>query len=146
MKIRNGFVSNSSSCSFLIYGMSFDPSDLSENQLKSVKEQCINILKNYNSDNEYFKRKAKNILKDLLTIDDEEFMCDFHEYMREIIDFNDDLDFYDYQGECYIGEEPTKADDNLTFGEWKKSVEEDIKFLIPFSEKFTWIEECWQDG
>lgn len=147
MKIRNGFVSNSSSSSFLIYGTSFDPYEFSESELEKIREKCLIILKGYNGKNERLKEGLENLIKDFESVDVEDFKDELNEYLEFIASYNEDgLDIYYVDDDIFIGRCPEDADESITFGEWKNNIKNDVDFLIPGYNDFSWLEDCSYDG
>lgn len=116
MKIRTGFVSNSSSSSFCIYGSEVQQDDL------------IKVAKNLG-----------------IAIDDEE-QIDEYEIGEEIasktnLEYHSIMGDYHYFGRSWdtIG-------DNETGGQLKKSVVEEFDRLGLSNIKLQTIEEAWRDG
>ena len=118
MKIRNGFVSNSSSSSFCIYGISIDKSLITE------QDEIKNLVKN-------------NLNADEVENFEEEDYLSFY----EIVDFLEaplnEFNLY-YNGaydwsETFIGRSWASLEDEETAGEFKKDVQTSIK---EFFEKY----------
>ena len=109
MKIRNGFVSNSSSSSFCIYGVCVDVSDFEESEkfINYLKEDCDKNLEDFEDEDEY---------KDYLWADPlDALYC----YLESI-----DLDaHFDDNGYIYVGTEWCDIRDDQTGAEFKKEVE-----------------------
>jgi hypothetical protein len=66
MKVRNGFVSNSSSSSFCIYGVTLDFSDLIE-KVKELKIITDEQSEKFDENNEWYE--LENILNEKTTLD-----------------------------------------------------------------------------
>lgn len=116
MKSRSGFVSNSSSSSFLIYGTSVDSSD-ARAWLKSNKNLS----------------------------DDEIDEMDSYE-IREIIESECGLNFFgnsDYG--MYVGASWDEVGDDETGKQFKTRVETEVKKVFPDA-SFSTYEEAWYDG
>jgi len=120
MKIRRGFVSNSSTTSFCIYGGGFDAGD--------------DLI-----------QKACGILKIECDVESENF--DSYEIGEQISE-KSGLEFHSGpEGEgMYFGKSLAKMNDDETYGAFKKSIEE--KLAEVFGEKIECgvIEEAWRDG
>ncbi len=165
MKIRNGFVSNSSSSSFCIYGFEAGQPEADE---------AIDILKKIKKDNPDFfnsminkkiaeykelsKRydyyKSDLAMYELISnIDDESIFAD-DETKKKLEDFlsDDPEDFYSLLGlsyhnmdcSCYAGRDWSSVRDDETGLEFKQSVEAIAKYLT--KSQCRTIEEAWYDG
>ena len=119
MKIRNGFVSNSSSSSFCIYGSSFDM-------------------------DEFSKLAEKLGLKADAVDDDDEF--DFDEYdavERACAKFNLEVHMPSESDTFYVGRSLTDIKDNETGKEFKDSVKKNLKELFGRKIDCEYCEESW---
>jgi hypothetical protein len=123
MKIRNGFVSNSSSSSFVAVGASMDISDLLELLSDEAKLILKELMVNYD---------------DELDLDDgDQFMdcirdnCD--EFMEDLLKkLNIDLSYsYDYEQHCiFIGKSPFSIGDDETGKQFKDNIEASLLKLL----------------
>ena len=126
MKIRNGFVSNSSSSSFLIYGV----------YVNNIDEITLSLIEDGTITEEEAKDMCVYEIGDIFCDklgDDSQLEC------RSI----------PYDNGIYIGISPDNIkDDNMTFGQFKQLAVDEIKFHLPgmFGNKdFSWYQEAWQD-
>ena len=122
MKVRCGFVSNSSTSSFCIYGIM-----LEDKHVEKIKEK-IKILdpKNNDEDDEWY----------VLSEELENYFC-----KNEI-----GLEFHSMMGEYfYIGRSWKYIKDNETGLEFKKSIENTIKELLGEELKCSTHSEAWRD-
>ena len=139
MKRRVGFVSNSSSTSFLIYGV-----ELEKEEVDEIVEQYSTLeLKNmlYNSDN--ISDMIKSRLDDNL---DNDSSFDNIEILERII--FPDMDVIirdDYDTIIYVGGSPEYMKDDETKGEWKNKIESRLKYQ-GIERSVGWLEDCWRDG
>jgi hypothetical protein len=165
MKVRNGFVSNSSSSSFCIYGFeaSMPEADEAIDILKKIKKDnpdFFNSMINKKIDEYKELCKIENYYNSNLAmyelianIDDEEILSD-DETKNKLEDFlSDDADdFYSLLGlsyhnmdySCYAGRDWSSVRDDETGLQFKQSVEAIAKYLT--KSKCSTIEEAWYDG
>lgn len=120
MKIRTGFVSNSSSSSFCLYGIYTD--SLTEN--KKLIQKLIETEDNINTTEE-----AEEVLA-------------YDWYSAEKI--LGEIHCIDYDG-FYIGESWASIKDDETGAQFKKRVEEKLKEYFPNKQCST-FEKAWRDG
>jgi hypothetical protein len=134
MKIRSGFVSNSSSSSFCIYGVHF-----SENKISSIIK---NIPKDVLEKTDYWKDfiKSDEDLSQEKTIDVFSEECDINEFFDEVKGVSVEFS----PGGYYIGRSYMTLKDTETGADFKKSVED---ILRPFGfNKFGKFEEAFNDN
>lgn len=116
MKVRNGFVSNSSSSSFLIYGISMD-FDVIKEQLKKLEQ---------------FKEENEEDM-DVVEILDELFKG---KKIEVIGNYNED--------DVFIGRSWDSVEDEETGLQFKEDVKKKItEVLGEVKEKFNTYEEAW---
>ena len=104
MKIRNGFVSNSSSSSFCIYGIYMDTDELIEKMTKvgSLSEQDLEALEDEGS-----------------------------WYIQELLYGKfDNLSVYESEGDCWVGRDFTTIGDDETGKQFKDSVKNNMEALL----------------
>lgn len=104
MKIRSGFVSNSSSSSFCIYGVYMDTDELVEKM-----------------------KNAGNLSEEELEQLDDEGSW----YIQELLYGKmDNLSIYESEGDCWIGRDFTTIGDDETGKQFKESVEQNMEKLL----------------
>jgi hypothetical protein len=116
MKIRNGFVSNSSTSSFCLFGICVDR----EEALKVAK--LLDPTMESSDDDRY---EAGEIVGDKLNLE-----CSTGPY--------DD-------GNLYIGRAPETLKDDETGAQFKQSVKDKLIKYFPKA-KYSWFLEAWRDG
>lgn len=120
MKIRTGFVSNSSSSSFCIFGI------------------CVSSVRELLATNEKLKGKVT-------LADDEDDEYSSYEIADQIAEAIDMETFCPYEGYVYIGRSWRGIKDDETGAQFKQSVIDKLK-EFGITEKPTTLEEAWRDG
>lgn len=121
MKIRNGFVSNSSSSSFCIYGTSISRYD-AKNKLK-----LLDKFKDLDEDDIDILEKLEELFKDNKGIEIEDGAGDF--------------------SDIYIGSSWAAIKDDETGLQFKERIKETVtKVLVDNALKFSTYEEAWYNG
>jgi len=146
MKIRNGFVSNSSTSSFHIYGICLDEGDEIANRIKeNATDEMKELLLTKN--NEAAAKSSYRDAFDSFEAYMDHFEEDDYELLYELGDAIDlSINHPEYYG-IYIGIDPSNIGDNETGKEFKTRVEDLIKSLLGDDIKgFGWHEEAWRDG
>lgn len=150
MKVRNGFVSNSSSSSFLIYGAEIEMNDVIEN-FDTLKKEAIKSLENSRFSS---RQEIANILKDVPDNLDSDEIIDTVESLDGLGEFLYDIEFETltmefgpgFDESVYLGLCPSKIGDNETGRQFKDKIEAEIKKFFPNKNNFGFHEECWRDG
>ena len=152
MKIRNGFVSNSSTTSFCIYGASVDNGEQSNiDILKKIKNGLPEIYNEFlkgQENKEYYKDKLdflRNIDK-LTEEDEEELDCDTKYIVEDLLEKLNVYTYYPPCGTCYMGRSWSSIKDEETGKQFKEKVEEIFKNLFGDDVKLGTCEHAWVDN
>jgi hypothetical protein len=163
MKIRNGFVSNSSSSSFCIYGFEAITryQDNAIDSLKKMKQEdpeffiphiqsLMNKMQSKIAKGSSYLNTTLEIYEILLRIDDENLPAGDIEKLKDFIDEPEyfyellGLSYHNMDGYAYAGRDWSSVKDEETGLEFKKSVERIAKYIT--TKKCTTIEEAWYNG
>ena len=137
MKIRTGFVSNSSSSSFVAYGIQVEMYD----EEKSFMTVC---LKNYINDLDVEDEKKKEWISDLSSAYASHYDWDFCDFMENLPIFKD-FSFSYHDETVMVGIDPSDFED-LTPKQVKKQAKDVIKKVFGDKYSVEYIQESWYDG
>ena len=147
MKIRKGFVSNSSSSSFCIYGAMVDQGELVEALVNAAKLEDVqkNILESFNryKDKEEKVSSWEDFLKEVESLE-EYFSDDTYYLFDEFVDIEIFSITYDY--DYYVGRSFDTIGDDETGREFKESTEKKLAEIFGKELKCGHHEEAWRDG
>ena len=147
MKIRNGFVSNSSTSSFYIYGICLDENR--DGIDKRIKENTPDEMKKVilTKNNEIAAKSSYRKAFDDFDTYIDNFCEDSYEMLSEISEaVGITMNHPEYCG-FYMGIDPSEIGDDETGKEFKTRVETIIKSLLGEDiTGFSWHAEAWRDG
>lgn len=156
MKIRNGFVSNSSTTSFCVYGFCYDDVDFNELIQSLDLETIKDAWKERYAKNDYLKRKHSTeenfILSQLGKLESFKEQEEFNGYafsdLLYLIGIEDVKSGYDADM-VYIGKEFREMKDDETKNEFRSRITSEIektsKYLTEKGDFGIW-EEAFYDG
>ena len=154
MKVRTGFVSNSSSSSFLIYGVCVEDRPSVENLLKMLDVEAARkkwadwygekqlkykeLHPGWYPDTTWEEWLAKGLEDDITWMIEDQLPLFLDGFPRLSIHWP----FDNY----YLGLDPREMDDEETMREFKKRAVEAIKPMVKEGVKFDWRKFAWRDG
>jgi len=141
MKIRNGFVSNSSSSSFCIYGICAEESEIKEALVAkgATKDELEDDLYEYFDNWSYNRKKREGELT----------AADISEYEDKFFKPEDGFEMhnpYEYDGEIYLGVEWSSIGNDETGAEFKARIDAKLKDLFGKDVTCSTHSEAWRDG
>jgi hypothetical protein len=119
MKIRHGFVSNSSTCSFQIYGIQIEEPNIRV-ILDSKREETDKFLKEEN-------KRIATYIKDFKPYKDLEEYLDNNGYYVLLSVVFPEIRVLSGEREFFFGEDPANMDNDETMGEFKKRISDAAK-------------------
>lgn len=137
MKIRTGFVSNSSSSSFVAYGIQVDM----YGEEKTYMTEC---LKNYINDLDIEDEKKKELLDDLSYASASQYDWDLCDFMEGLLVFKD-FSFSCHDETVMLGMDPSDFED-LAPKQVKKQAKDAISKVFGDKYSVDYIQESWYDG
>lgn len=143
MKIRNGFVSNSSSSSFLIYGTNIgygrDAKKCFANYIKKHPE-CLDNYFYWCNDPEAEKKRFKEAFANMTVeelLEDDEINDYISNNYWNVFEGNDDVGYY-------VGLSPEEGKDDETFAEFKERAKTKVKEMLDEDGvNLNWCSEAW---
>lgn len=155
MKERRGFVSNSSSTSFLVYGVEFENCEPDKKfDFDTFKQKTISKIKSELSKGDIAEYKKKHYSRLLEEFDQITSFDDFSDSFDEILEIVESISGLEFNSGpdsdvFYLGRSPITMKDYEIVGEWKAKIRRELEeFGLTFSdnEKLNWHSECWMDG
>lgn len=131
MKIRNGFVSNSSSSSFLIYGISFENE---QDLINKAIEFCIDKI-------------GEDAIKRGIDIKEFEFdSYDAFDYLKNKFEFLENYEFYSIEEYYfYIGKSWNRIKNDQTGYEFKMQIETELQEIFGEDCEIGTYQEAWNN-
>ena len=155
MKVRQGFVSNSSTSSFLIYGVqtsNFSVEKLLENL--GIDKAKAGWVAWYAGQQEKHRETHPDWYPDTTWEEWLEGSLEDPSYLigHQLPKFMEGSDFSGFtlenpwDDDYYIGLDPRSMDDSETMGEFKARAGRIIRPMVDEDTEFGWQEEAWRDG
>jgi len=158
MKQRQGFVSNSSTTSFCIYGInlnSFDKISLVNAIKKTGLANLISKIDEMLKNEHYWAKRNKaqlEMLKRIEELDENEMeivehflQCNSERFLKLCLGDSFSIN-YGPDGDLYIGRNWSEIRDNETGAQFKENVEESLRSFLEVDLKCSTYEEAWRDG
>jgi len=158
MKQRQGFVSNSSTTSFCIYGTylnSFDKISLVNAIKKTGLANLISKIDEMLKNEHYWAKRNKaqlEMLKRIEELDENEMeivehflQCNSERFLKLCLGDSFSIN-YGPDGDLYIGRNWSEIRDNETGAQFKENVEESLRSFLEVDLKCSTYEEAWRDG
>ena len=152
MKIRQGFVSNSSTTSFCIYGTCFESKPLTLKVIKNFKksnpEEFEKIIKA--NEGKGWCEDAVKLLKNIDNIDELECELEDDEVLEELLyecmPFGLEWHPYYDAGSYYIGRSWSSIGDDVTGKQFKEAIKTSLRQLFGEDIKCSTYAEAWRNG
>lgn len=140
MKTREGFVSNSSTSSFCIYGVEVESPDFSDPKLLSTLRELVALT----GDEEVFSLEEDERAE--LLADDEkliEWAEDEPYETMEVLVERGELEYHSGDGFSYLGLGPSGIGDDETGAQFKERVRKSIEDLGYQTKGIGWVQEAY---
>jgi len=154
MKLRRGFVSNSSTSSFCIYGVSMDQADFIS-RFKALAPEVVDkavrehIEKYFNKDGEdnTTGKNTEDLIEFIVEVEGVNYLINEVLCYKNVLPggvFVQTGSYYDNY--VYIGVSPSDIKDDETGAEFRQRVTDAIKKITGQGFKPGYIVEAWRDG